>query len=601
MIIPEKSNNQEKKYSPLNQALMQFLPELMNRNLKKGERLKSKVEVSFLLNNIELRNQSYLKKLVTSSEKTLQSVKSGLDFKKAMELSEEKLHPLNYQILDDYFLRKNGVISGTKIQLGKNTEEESNGIIKSGLNIIKYFLNPTNKNMDEPEIELPKKKYLTKAELIEDEKIIKKILKQEANVLNTRVKKYLNTVNKIKLTKPRENNNVYDPKWIKVNKEKNREFYFYADNVEMNSNDVKMIHYKKLEPIPIRDKSCPNLKDIKERLFPDIKEGKAKKDSYINIKNCNSVKIINGMKMQKNYEEKKLMNKSDIYNIKVNPIKRDSYNTLNRIVLRNNSLTNLGNVRYRKLSSLMDIKLPKLSDYDLMISKRKSFDKEEKNEENNNIKTDELMKNCYKWKLMPEITTIKEEIKNLQSQKIDIEQNYIRHKEEILNKTYLIPGVPIRKIKKNSFELTNNEGIFNLNIKPKIKKAKKITILPYETPSIRMPSSYSVNLLKRKSRIETNIHNIMNNKLKRDYSNISAERTNVSSIIPSVANSATSSLTTNKKERKFNKFLKKIDKEGKKYMFGKPVLSLKTIKKNFVPISSHSNNNNSSVISNFSD
>ena len=105
MKIPEitTSNNNEKAFSPLNQALKECLPELMSRNIKKGQRLKSKIDVSFLLNNIELRNQSYLKKLVASSEKNLQIIKSGLELNKAMELSEEKLTPLNYQILDDFF------------------------------------------------------------------------------------------------------------------------------------------------------------------------------------------------------------------------------------------------------------------------------------------------------------------------------------------------------------------------------------------------------------------------------------------------------------------------------------------------------------------
>ena len=76
-----------KKLSPLNQALDDFLPELMSRNIKKGKRLKSKIEVNFLLNNIELRNQSYLKKLISSSEKTLTNLKSGLELNEAMKLT----------------------------------------------------------------------------------------------------------------------------------------------------------------------------------------------------------------------------------------------------------------------------------------------------------------------------------------------------------------------------------------------------------------------------------------------------------------------------------------------------------------------------------
>ena len=593
---------EEKKYSPLNQALIECLPELMLRNLKKGQRLKSKVEVSFLLNNIELRNQAYLKKLVSSSEKTLQNIKSGLDFKKAMELSQGKLSPINYQILDDYFLRKNNVITNTKRHLGKNTEEESNGIIKSSLHIIKHFLNPTNKIAEEPEVDLPKKKFLSKSELIEAEKVIGNKLIQDENSLNTRVKKYLDRVQKIKLTAPR-NDNVYDPKWLKVNRDKNKDFYFYADNVSLNNSDIKMIHYKKLEPIPIRDKSCPNLKEIKEKLFPDIKEGKVDKDNYVNIKNCNSVKIINEMQIKKKFGEKKFLDiNGELSDVKINRKKKDSYNTLNRIVIRNKSLSKINNYRYKKLSSLLDIELPKLSDYDLMIHKRKkSLNNSEAIESTDNNKNNELMKKYHKWELMPEINAIKEEIKTLQSQKIDIEQNYLRHKEEIINKTYMIPNIPVRKnAKKEIMELTNSEGLFNLNINlsSNINKINRSSSMSsYETPSIRMPSSYSMNILKRKSRINSGIHTFLKNKAKREFSNNSRERTNVSSIMHSIRNSANTSTTSNKKEKKFNEIIKKLNKIEKKNIFGKPMFSLKSMKMNFIPNS----NNNSGVFSSIID
>ena len=361
------NNNENKKYSPLNQALKECLPELMLRNIKKGKRLNSKIDVSFLLNNIELRNQSYLKKLVSSSEKTLQNIKSGLDLKRAMELSEEKLSLLNYQILQDYFLRKNNVIVNTKKVLPRNTEEESNAIIKSSLHLIKQILYPSTKILEEPEIELPVKKLMNKSELIEAENFINKKIENDHSNLNTKVNKYLARVKKIKLTAPKDDR-IYDPKWLKINRDKNKDFYLYANNVFLNSNDIKMIHYKKLEPAPIRDKSCPNLKDIKERLFPEIKKGIKSKDNFLNIKNCNSVKIINGLQFKNKSKEKE---NKDINDIKVNFNKKDSYNTLNRLVIRNKSLINMSNKRYRKLSSLMDIELPKLSDYDLIINKNR--------------------------------------------------------------------------------------------------------------------------------------------------------------------------------------------------------------------------------------
>ena len=607
MKIPEitTSNKNEKAFSPLNQALKECLPELMSRNIKKGQRLKSKIDVSFLLNNIELRNQSYLKKLVASSEKNLQIIKSGLELNKAMELSEEKLTPLNYQILDDFFLRKNNVIIGTKRHLGRKSEEESNLVIKSSLHIIKHFLNPGNKILEEPEDNSPKKKLMTKEELIEAEKLIYNKLKQEENNLNERVKKYLNRVYNIKLTAPRSDNK-YDPKWLKVNRDKNKDFYFYANNVSLNNKDIRMIHYKKLEPIPVRDKSCPNLKDINKKLFPGIKEGKTNRDEYLNIKNCNSVKILNDMQIIKRYKEKKILDKNekDISGIKINNNKNDSYNTLNKIVVRNKSLLSMSRNRYQKLGSLIDIELPKLSDYDLMINKRKSLKYQTMNKKidtNINDKIEKLNRIYHKWKLAPEINALKEEIKNIQTHKFDIEENYLRHKEEIENKTYMILNIPQRKISKNkSFKLTNNENKFNLNINNTNKNKHNIninknTISSYETPSLRMPSSYSVKILKRKSRINSSLHNIAKNKIYRENSNISGDRTNVSSIINSVRNSASISMTANKPEGRINELIKKLQKDDNKNKI-KPVFSLKNMNLNF-----STPNNNTSAISNISD
>ena len=559
MKIPEitTSNKNEKAFSPLNQALKECLPELMSRNIKKGQRLKSKIDVSFLLNNIELRNQSYLKKLVASSEKNLQIIKSGLELNKAMELSEEKLTPLNYQILDDFFLRKNNVIIGTKRHLGRKSEEESNLVIKSSLHIIKHFLNPGNKILEEPEDNSPKKKLMTKEELIEAEKLIYNKLKQEENNLNERVKKYLNRVYNIKLTAPRSDNK-YDPKWLKINRDKNKDFYFYANNVSLNNKDIGMIHYKKLEPIPVRDKSCPNLKDINEKLFPGIKDNN----------------------------------------------KNDSYNTLNKIVVRNKSLLSMSRNRYQKLGSLIDIELPKLSDYDLMINKRKSLKYQTMNKKidtNINDKIEKLNRIYHKWKLAPEINALKEEIKNIQTHKFDIEENYLKHKEEIENKTYMILNIPQHKISKNkSFKLTNNENKFNLNINNTNKNKHNIninknTISSYETPSLRMPSSYSVKILKRKSRINSSLHNIAKNKIYRENSNISGDRTNVSSIINSVRNSASISMTANKSEGRINELIKKLEKDDNKNKI-KPVFSLKSMNLNF-----STPNNNTSAISNISD
>ena len=201
---------EQTKFTQLNKALKEYLPELLIRNKKLGQRLKSKIEVNFLLNNIELRNQSYLKKLISSSENTLQNIKSGVDLNTSTKLTQKKLSPLNFQILDDFFLRKNNVIINTKKNLLKNTEEESNAIIKDNLHIIKHYLNPTNVILEKTILELPTKKYLSKPELIEAEKVINSKIKQDEISINSRLKYYLDRVKTIKLASPKSTKE-YDP------------------------------------------------------------------------------------------------------------------------------------------------------------------------------------------------------------------------------------------------------------------------------------------------------------------------------------------------------------------------------------------------------
>ena len=110
-----------------------------------------------------------------------------------------------------------------------------------------------------------------------------------------------------------------------------------------------------------------------------------------------------------------------------------------------------------------------------------------------------------------------------------------------------------------------------------------------------MPSSYSVKILKRKSRIDSSLHNIAKNKIYRENSNISGDRTNVSSIINSVRNSASISMTANKPEGRINELIKKLQKDDNKNKI-KPVFSLKSMNLNF-----STPNNNTSAISNISD
>ena len=248
----------------------------------------------------------------------------------------------------------------------------------------------------------------------------------------------------------------------------------------------------------------------------------------------------------------------------------------------------------------MDIELPKLSEYDFLIKKKKLMlnkKEENKNEINNEIKNrksiNQKIMNLYnEWKLKPEIVELKNDIEKLKTKKFDVEENYQKHIEEILNDNKYIDVIDTpKKIKKEkNLSLINNESIlFNI-------KNNNQTI---EIPAIRMPSSYSVQILKRKKRVNSDINIFSDKKIHREFSHFSRDiATNASTIISSIRNSAMSSLNNNNGS-KFNELLK-IMKKGKnknenKNKIEQPIILLKNMKANLL---TNNSNNYSSTMSN---
>ena len=112
-----------------------------------------------------------------------------------------------------------------------------------------------------------------------------------------------------------------------------------------------------------------------------------------------------------------------------------------------------------------------------------------------------------------------------------------------------------------------------------------------------MPSSYSVQILKRKRRFSTNINIFSDNKIHREFSD---RATNASTIIPSIKNSAMSSLNNNNNNgKKFNQILKIMKKDKNKIKnknkIEQPIISLKNMKINLL---TYNDNNYPSTISN---
>ena len=586
MSSPLKPSNSQN--ITVGRAIEAILPELLNRNMKLGKRLKTKMQVSSLLNNIELRNQYYLKELVSSSERRVQDLKSGLELPKAIKSSSDKLSILNLKILNDFFMKKSNVIFNTKQSLKRSTEEETNMIIKRSINVLRDCISPTYKIPETPKIEKQKNNFLSQDELSNAEKIIKNKIFFEEKLLKEKIQNYLEKVKKIKLSTMKKNNDPYDYKIQKLNKDKNRDFYVYAKNLYLDDNNIKMIHYKKVQPPPIRDRPCPSLENIKEKIFPNIKTGKINNENYININNSNGVKFINGMKLYRKLSKKEKgeenKNKNNSMDIAVNN-NRDSFNTLKRIIIRNRSLINKSVNKYNKLSSLIDINLPKLSDYETILDIENKKTEEEKhktniieNEKTKEKKSTEIPKNFSNLEIIKEFKKLKEEIKYLKEKKIDIDENYLKHQEDLANIVYVFEKKPIVNKINNLIE---DEGFINRKIFS-------------ENPKMRTPSSHSVSVLKRKFKINSGISHKYN-RINRNHSNYTRDRTSASTLKNSASYIITSSKSDNKYSEIFNNYLKR-DNSNKNFdansLFSFPKeKSYKNTK----------NNNNSSNITSLSD
>ena len=608
-------NKNKAHNSSIGHLVQEVLPELITRNTKLCTRLKSKLKVCSFLNNVELRNQRYLKELVSSSEESLQNVKSGLQLSKSMKLSSKYLSSLNSKIMNDCFMKKSDLINNTKKDLNKNnTEEETNMIIKQSLNKLKSHLNPTYTIIEilTEDDNSNKKNFFSENELKHAKDYINDKISMEEKILKNRISGYLDKVKIIKTTNVKDNL-IHDYKIQKKNREINRDFYKYVKNVVLNDNNIKMINYKKLKPLPIKDKSCPNLQSIKHKLFPHIREGKIKSDNYVNINNCNSIKIINGLKLYKKLGFESKSNTQDNNNIKnnsnctfndseINSIdKKNSFNALKRLINRNRSLLDGSNRKYEKLSTLIDIQLPKISEYESIIQKKHNQIKENLKEIKNNKddieikksqsgikkikdKEEAIISNCSNYELLNQLRDLKDQLQSLKGKKLDVDENYLRNKKEFIN--YLF------NIKENPY-LNNNKFLGN-------KERNIIKKIFNENPATRLPSSHSVTLLKRRFTINSGIKNKIK-KINRNYSNHTRDRTCPSTLKNSIKNSPSSVFDTSKSEKEYKKIFNKINAEQKKVTKNRIIISP------LIPISQDKtlvfskNNYNSSNITSFSD
>ena len=397
----EIQDQKQKKMDILNSKISVVLPELMLRNIKLGERLKNKLKVSTLFNNIEHRNKKYLKSFIFSSNKRANDLKSGLEMSKAIKQSTKKLTLLRKQMKEDLILKNSDILLKEKKLLSENTEQEThlkiNDFIHSIKNAIKsptaFKLTPSKKiikSMSEDD--------LTRAKNIIGFRIVK-----EESVIQEKINQYID-----KMRSSFDNKN-YEANKYKIRKDFNR----YTENMYLE-NDFKLINYSKAKPQQIKDKDSANLVRIKKYLYPSnfnedqrIENKDKEKEDRIFKHNINKKMILKrNSSMNDIYKDKKQShnNEDKLNNVDVSG--KDTMEVLNNLVEQGKYLSERFQKKLKKVNSLIEADLPYPSNYELVLKYIKKHPK--------------LMTNDNNYHKKLEIFSPKSENRNNYNKKINI-------------------------------------------------------------------------------------------------------------------------------------------------------------------------------------
>ena len=247
----------QKAMDALNSKLTLVLPDLMSSNTKLGERLKNKLKVSTLFNNIEHRNRKYLKAFIYNANQRANFLKTGLELNKAIKQSKKNMSSLCKQMEGDLILKNMDILLNEKKLISENTEQETHMKLNNLINTMKRAIKPplfTKRDEEKKEL-----KILTENEIDKIKDYISdKIIKEKNNLVNN-INIYVNELN----------NSFGNGKYEK-GKNKNqikKEFHRFVDNLNFVK-DIKLINFKKPKPIPIKDKESANLLRIKKLLYP---------------------------------------------------------------------------------------------------------------------------------------------------------------------------------------------------------------------------------------------------------------------------------------------------------------------------------------------
>jgi hypothetical protein len=421
----------KKAMDALNSKLTLVLPDLMSSNTKLGERLKNKLKVSTLFNNIEHRNRKYLKAFIYNANQRANFLKTGLELNKAIKQSKKNMSSLCKQMEGDLILKNMDILLNEKKLISENTEQETHMKLNNLINTMKRAIKPplfTKRDEEKKEL-----KILTENEIDKIKDYISdKIIKEKNNLVNN-INIYVNELN----------NSFGNGKYEK-GKNKNqikKEFHRFVDNLNFVK-DIKLINFKKPKPIPIKDKESANLLRIKKLLYPTksirkevIEPIKTKEKEYTIIKRNASMNSIYDIKnLDKIGKTVDINEKDKVKDIDVSG--QDTMQILNKLAQQKDYLTQRMDNKLRRVNSLIEIKLPFISNYELILKYVNS-------QNNKGIKNKNLSENNDNEKMI--FSPISEDRSNrykiqpfmrkkILSLKNDI--NIISHKSELFKKQF---------------------------------------------------------------------------------------------------------------------------------------------------------------------
>ena len=414
----------------LNNKITLVLPDLISSNTKLGERLKNKLKVSTLFNNIEHRNRKYLKGFINSSNQRADFLKTGLAMNKAIKQSSKNMQSLCKEMDKDLFLKNMELLLNEKKLLNENTEQETHMKLSNLLGVMKKAIKPSLLSMkedDKSEI-----KIFTENEIDKMKDYLGNKITKEYDDIQNNINNYVNTLNKTF----KNDEFKKEEKKAKIKRNFNR----FVETLNFQKN-IKLINYKKPKPQQIRDKESTNLLRIKKLLNPNtflkkeiINENSKKDLGYIIKRNSSMSYIYNVPKNETLRKSTDNNHLEKIKNIDVNG--QDTMQVLTKLREQKDYLTERMEQKLKRVNSLIEIKLPFLSNYENILN---YINKNNKIREQSKNKAESIGSEGVTFSQISEIGNNKINLKPLMRRRLLSLKNDIKlinHNSELFNKNF---------------------------------------------------------------------------------------------------------------------------------------------------------------------